>query len=166
MAEQQPSTEGLRCCGRCQGEMCQQCTVTTNKANCLLSCIRRKVARSCKEAEGRYALQQGYNSLIFTILCLSPPWMLSSLSSDTSIAPSLFVQEHKAVRSKLPWVPFCRFQLHLWLKWRHIYILVCFWEFPPLPLSLLPHTAEACSQPQLNTKGTRNVRQLLRCSEK
>lgn len=37
-------------------KMCQQCTVTANKGNCLLSCIRRKVARSLKETGGIYAL--------------------------------------------------------------------------------------------------------------
>lgn len=125
-----------------RSKICQQCSVSANKANCLLSCIRSKMVRSLKEAEGMHALQQGYNSLVFTVLCFSPPWMLSPLSSDTGIAPALFMEGHKAVRSKLLWVPFCRFQLHLWLEWRHIYVLICFWEFPPLPLSLLPHTSK------------------------
>jgi len=71
-------------------KMYQQCTVTANKANCLLSCIRRKVTRSLKEAGGISALQQGYNSLVFTVFCLSSPWMLTPLSSHTSITLSFF----------------------------------------------------------------------------
>lgn len=145
----------------------KMCTVTAKRTNCLLSCIRRKVARSLKEAGDICALLQGCSKA--TVVCSSPfsapaHFICSVIYHLIPISLRSSRDLRQKDQSSLGYHSVGSSYTYGWSG--DIYTFICFREFSPLPLSFLPRTSKLAVNLSWISKDIRNVRQLARCSEK